>query len=104
MDNIDKRLKLANKILENYPLCLPVVCHYETTQIKYIVPKEKTIADILINLRKKLKLDNSQSLFLFTETQTVPCITQTIESVYKNNKNIDDNTLHFVLTIENCFG
>jgi len=56
---------------------------------KYLVPKDLTIGQMIHVIRKRIDLSPSQSIYLFTENNTLPSSSQTIESLFITNAKKD---------------
>lgn len=75
--------------------------------IKFLPPKHYTVGDFICTLRRRLKLDSSQALILFTnhETQppTLPPVAQPLNDVYRLYHDTDE-FLYFQYCGESAFG
>lgn len=107
--DLETRKKEAERIKEKYPNKLPVIIEqYKSSKIKkiekskFLVPDELTIAQLLIIIRKRLSLKQTEAIFLFTEN-ILPPTTQTISSLYSEYKN-EDGFLYLKYCNENVFG
>jgi len=105
------RKKEATNVLNKYPEKIPVICEVhpsckkliELSSTKYIVPRDLTIGQFLITLRKKIKLNSAQNIFLFNEAGTLFTTTQLLSTVYQENKD-PDGFLYITVSIQEAFG
>lgn len=106
----EKRLVLATKILERYPDRVPIICEsatdgLELDKIKFLVPRELTVGQFMIVVKKRLKnlLDPKEALY-FHVNNKIPTINQQLGDLWKSDKQDDDNLLYIGFTKENTFG
>ena len=107
--DLETRKKESTRIKEKYPNKLPVIVeqHKSSTikkieKSKFLVPEELTVAQLLVIIRKRLELDATQAIYIFSKN-TVPATTQTISSLYSENKD-EDGFLYLTYCNENVFG
>ena len=104
---VERKARSA-RLLKQYPDNFPVIIEadpYSTqTQMthKCLVHNALTIANIQQILRKKLKLNEYQAIYICTG-QTILSGTLTIEYVYNHYKS-DDDFLYLTYCNENSFG
>jgi hypothetical protein len=98
-------------LLKKYPDRVPTILKTPDKHLlnylkynKFLVPKKATIIEFSMIIRKKIKLDNSQALFLFIDNKNsfLPKPTSTFEELFNQYKN--DNHLVLIYTTENAFG
>lgn len=70
---------------------------------KFLVPKDLTIGQMMHVIRKRIKLDSTQSIFLFTENNTLPMTTQTVGNLYNQNAN-KDGFMYLTYNAEETYG
>lgn len=71
---------------------------------KYIVPGDITIAQFLMILRKNLKMDSSQGLFMFVgDLRLLPRANASVSEVYSEHAS-GDGLLYMEYTLESTFG
>ena len=70
---------------------------------KYLLPRDMTIGQLLYSIRRKIKLESYEGLFLFVDNSTIPRTNETIEEVYMKYKD-KDNFLYITYSGENAFG
>jgi len=97
------------RILEKYPDRVPLyVDKKEGSKVndipkhKFLVPKDMTIGNFVYILRKHIKLEPSQALFVFIDNKLVSN-SEMIGTVYEQKKN-NDKFLYVIYSIENTFG
>lgn len=108
--SFDERKEDSKKVLEKYKDRVPVIVQRahrckevpEIEKIKYIVPLDITIGQFIYVIRKRIKLDASQALFVFING-TIPNISDIISTIYEKDKE-DDGFLYIYYSGENTFG
>lgn len=70
---------------------------------KFLVPNDLSVGQMMHVIRKRLTLDATKSIFLFTERNTVPMTMQTIGDLYKEYANAD-GFLYMTYNTEDTFG
>ena len=69
---------------------------------KYLINKEKTIAELAYIIRSKCNINKYQSIFLFSNN-TIVCGTMLLEELYNKHKD-ERGILHIFYSAENTFG
>ena len=69
---------------------------------KFLVPEELTIAQLLTIIRKRLTLEPTEAIYLFTNN-TLPQTSQSLSSIYLEHKD-EDGFLYTSIASENTFG
>lgn len=99
----------ACRIRKKYSDRVPIICEVydpktiQLTKSKYLTPLDITVGQFLYMMRKKVQLDPSESVYLFTAKNTLPMISMTIKELDRLYKN-DDGFLYILLSIESTFG
>tara|TARA_B100001094_G_scaffold193847_2_gene187718 strand:+ start:1669 stop:2013 length:345 start_codon:yes stop_codon:yes gene_type:complete len=108
-NNFDQRYDESNKIMNKYPQRVPIIvekCNKSTIndidKNKYLVPKDLNMNQFVYIIRKRIKLDKSQSIFLMVNNSICPSNTP-ISVVYDDHKD-QDGFLYIKYTSENTFG
>lgn len=104
MENISKTD--FENLKEKYPDRFPIIVEkaknckdlQDIDKKKYLVPKDLTVGQFTYIIRKRLKLDPSQALYLYCNN-TLPATGQLMANVC----NQDDFT-YFIYATENTFG
>ena len=93
------------KLLGKYPDRVPVVVESKLGDgqfMKYMVPKDRTIAQMIVQLRKHIKMTPKQAVYLFVDN-TLPPNSATVGQVWEQHRNAE-NVLHIMYSLENTFG
>ena len=69
---------------------------------KYLVPKELTLGQFVYIIRKRIKLDPNQALFVLINNSLQPT-NRLLEDIYSDSKD-EDGYLYIVYSSENTFG
>ena len=104
------RTKEALKILTKYPDRVPVIIERSEScrsipdldRRKFLVPHELTVGQLLVVVRKRIKLNSAQQIFLFVNN-TLPPTGMTMGELYKQHKDTC-GYLFMTLCAENAFG
>lgn len=111
MSDLDfkKRCEESKRIMSKYPDRIPVIVNKnnrsnirDIDKKKYLVPQDMNIGQFTYIIRKNLKLDKSEALFVTINNRLIPT-NNPISEIYKNHKN-DDGFLYVVYSSENTFG
>lgn len=101
----------AQRVIHKYPDRVPIICEkYECTDCncpyidkrKYLVPKNLTIGQFLVVIRKRLKIDHEKSIY-FIINKTIPPSRNLLGDIYNQHRD-DDGFLYIKYTYENVFG
>ena len=111
VNTFEARKRESSMVLNKYPDKIPVICevHKSVENIiilpnnKYLVPKDLSIGQFLITLRKKIRMTADQSLFLFNDKNSLFPTTQLLSAAYAENKD-DDGFIYFTVSIQAAFG
>lgn len=105
----DKRKNDANTVLEKYPERIPIVVQRqenselpEVDKCKYLVPKDMTMSQFTFVIRKRIKLESSQAIFVSVNHSLVAS-SKLLSDVYHEQKD-EDGFLYVFYTSENTFG
>ena len=106
---LEKRIDESQQIINKYPDRIPIIVEkHETCDLpmiekyKYLSPKDLTIAQFMFIIRKHIKLESSQTLFITINNELVNS-SQKISDIYSDYKD-KDGFLYIVYTSENTFG
>ena len=99
------RLSEAEKLLSKYTDRRPIIINNKISnnELKYIVPINLTIIQLLYIIKKKEGLNENEAFYLFTEDKSLVTSSSTIGQIYENYKN-KDNFLYLDLHKESVFG
>lgn len=75
----NKRVEEATRIMEKYPDRIPVIVEKasssdipEIDKHKYLVPKDLTVSQFIYVIRKRIKLQPEQAIFIFINNSLPP--------------------------------
>ncbi len=104
-----ERVKQSSDIMAKYPDRIPVYVskrkhskYEDIDKHKYLVPKDITISQFLYIIRKRLKLESHQAIFVFIDN-TLPPSSELISSIYDRAKDLD-GFLYVEFSHESVFG
>jgi len=108
---LDERKQQSEMILAKYPSYVPVIVECDSSigvmkKQKFLVPQDVNCSHIVIAIRNQLKLNSSQSLFIFCN-DTIICPTNNVGQAYHKYleiQNDGDKFFHIYVTSENTFG
>lgn len=108
--SFDERKMEAENMKRKYP---DRICIYLTKgrscdlpdigKNKFLVPTDLTVGQMLHVVRKRMKINSTQSIFLFTENNTLPQSTMPMYCIYNDHKN-EDGFLYLTYNAEDTFG
>lgn len=108
--SLTERKDESKNIKNKYPQKIPIIVLPTTSKNlpkldknKFLVSKDLTTGQFLYIIRKRMKLDSSKALFLFTEKGTLPVTHEPLSVVYDTHEN-EDGFLYFQYSSENTFG
>ena len=109
--SVDERWEQAQKVINNYPDRVPIICERANTSSidcpeidknKYLVPKDLSIGQFMYVIRKRLQLPPEKAIFIFIGG-TIPHSSQLITYVYECYRDYD-GFLYITYSFENVFG
>ena len=109
--NTDYNCRLAGStnIKNKYPDRVPIIVErYRDANLpnidksKYLVPKDMTLGQFIYVIRKRIKLESNQALFIWINNGLVTS-SKTMMEIYSENKD-EDGFLYIDYTNENTFG
>lgn len=107
--SFDKRKEESDNVIVKYPDRIPIIVQkYIGTDLpdidkyKYLVPKSMSLTQFSFIIRKRIKLDSSQAIFITINGKLVGS-SKTISELYNDEKD-EDGFLYIVYTGENTFG
>ena len=106
----EKRQQESQRVLEKYPDFIPIILEKtehgnlpDLNKKKYLIPKDFTIKDFMITIRKKMQINEQQSIFLFVDNRVLPSLTKRLDEIYNSYKD-KDGFLYITYSPENTFG
>jgi GABA(A) receptor-associated protein len=108
---LQERINFSEKIRFKYPDRVPVIIKknvndkilQDIDKERYLIPKNLNLSEIIYIIRKRIKLDSKQAIFLFVGKGVLVPLSQTINVIYEDYKS-EDGFLYMVYTTENTFG
>jgi GABA(A) receptor-associated protein len=106
---LEKKQRENTSLFLKYPSKIPVIIFTKTKGVpepekcKFLIDRNVSVAEFLTVLRKYIKLSETDSIFLFTENNTIPASSQLMSELYEHHKN-EDKFLYLEYTFENTFG
>jgi GABA(A) receptor-associated protein len=92
----NSRKEQSEAVIKKYPDRVPVIIERAKgskldmhDKIRFLVPNTLTLSQLLFIVRKRIKLDNKESIFMIVEDGTLVPANWTIEQIYYRYKNID---------------
>jgi len=108
-NNLELRKSESDKIMKKYPNRVPIIIEKankcllnDIDKTKYLVPKDLNMNQLVYIIRKRIKLDNSQSIFFIVGDNVCPSNTP-LCNIYDKHKD-EDGFLYIIYTSENTFG
>ena len=111
-NSLTQRFEESKRILTKYPDRIPVILEknkYNERQspnldrYKYLIDKDNTLSVLLYHIRKRIKLDKSEAIYLFVNG-TVYSPSILMGELYEKEKDKEDNFLYLTYSTENTFG
>ena len=107
--SFEKRKEECDRILKKHPDRIPIiVCKSENSKLpdidkqKYLVPKTMNLGQFIYVIRKRIKLNSNEALFILVNN-TLKTSCESIENIYEAEKD-KDNFLYITYSSENTFG
>ena len=102
----EERIKISLKIMSKYPQRVPIIvdCKKDINldKKKYIVPNDLTVGQFIYILKKRIKMNYEQSIFLLCNNILI-MNTELIKNLYNKYKDAD-GFLYIIISLENTFG
>ena len=97
------------RIKEKYPDRVPIFVNKkegstvnDIERHKYLVPKDMTMGNFIYILKKNIKLESNQALFVFINNRMV-CNTEIVGNIYEQYKS-EDHFMYIIYSGESTFG
>lgn len=108
--SFDKRKEESSRLIKKFPNKIPIILEKSDSSAlprinkqKFLLPKDITIGQFIYIIRSKIKLDASQSIFIFINNYVIPSTNQTIGDVYIDHAD-KDGYLYITYSAEQTFG
>lgn len=108
LHSFDVRVRESQNILNKYPTRIPIIiekaskCNLVLDKTKYLVPSDITVGQFMYVLRRRIKLESSQAIFIYCNNKILGGI-QTMGDAYAKLKD-KDGFLYLHISTENTFG
>jgi len=103
---LQERIDTSNQIMQKYTNRVPIIIdctnNIELDKKKYIVSIDLTVGQFLYTIKKRIKLESHESIFLLTNNMLLNN-TENISLVYSKFKAVD-GFLYIIISKENVFG
>lgn len=105
---LDQRRAQFARVADRRPQHVPVILEPGTHDTrpcdkeKFLVPHDLSVAQFAYVVRKRLKMDSAEALFLLVDRR-IPATTATFASLYAACSS-EDGFLYVTYTFENAFG
>lgn len=107
--DIKKRIDETNRIRAKYPERVPIIVKKasgstlkDIDKSKYLAPVDMTLSQFIVIIRKRIKIEADQAIFVFVEN-ILPPLTSTMAYLYEHMKN-EDGYLYIYYNGESTFG
>lgn len=109
--SLEKRIEESTRILNKYPDRIPVIVERSDNcksgipsmdKKKFLVPCDLTAGQFMYVIRKRIKIDSEQAIFLFINGKLPP--SNVLLSQIYNDEHEEDKFLYIQYSGENVFG
>ncbi len=107
-NNFEYRLNESKRIIEKNPDKIPIIieksdnCEFQIDKTKYLVPSDFKIQQLIYVIRKRIKIKDSETIFIYINN-ILPKSNTCIGEIYEDNKD-EDGFLYINYSKENTFG
>ena len=106
----DDRKAESTKIMSKYKDRIPIIVskdpksHLKSMdKEKFLTPHDLTLGQFLFVIRKRINVDESQSLFIFANDSVMVPTSASLGQIYNDHKD-EDGFLYLIYCSENVFG
>jgi GABA(A) receptor-associated protein len=106
---LEQRLEESKKIRNKYENKIPIIVEPSKSgtlpkidKCKFLIPEHMTLAQFLYVLRRRIKLSETEAIFIFVGN-ILPPTSALLSNLYEENKN-EDGFLYLTYCNENTFG
>lgn len=106
--SFDDRKEVAHRIRTKYPHRYPVIiepaddCTIDIQKRKFLINQDATVAHVIHQLKKQMKVDSWKAIFLFVNN-VLPSAGAKMSNIYETYKD-EDGMLYMKYAEENTFG
>jgi GABA(A) receptor-associated protein len=108
--SFEKRVELCSRLRKEYTDRIPIILESNKnsgiiiTRKKFLAPHNVTMTSFLMEIRKQIKVDQTEAIFLFCGSSGMLAPTTSLMSqVYEKYRDAD-GFLYIVVALENSFG
>lgn len=109
--SLERRQAECKNLREKYPERVPLIIEKNPRdkilpnppKTKYLVPGDLSVGQFIMVIRRSIKMDSRQSLFLFVN-EKLPPASMLISEVYAEHKDPDDGLLYCTISCLETFG
>lgn len=110
--SIEDRKKESDRIRIKYSDKIPIIVTKSSSankslvnidRNKFLAPEDLTVGQFLTVIRKRIKVNDSESIFLFIDDNTMPPTSVSLSQIYHDHKD-EDGFLYITYCSENVFG
>lgn len=108
--SLEKRKEESGRIISKYENRVPLIVLKDKNsklpnidRYKFLAPHDITLGQFMYVVRKRIKLDDSESLFFFVNENVLVNTSQSIIAIYDTYKD-EDGFLYLTYCSENVFG
>lgn len=107
---LEQRSRESARILKKYPGRIPVIIDKserssslpDIDRNKFLISQDMTIGQFQFILRRRIKLQPKEALYIFTR-DSIPRVNDTVAEVYQRERD-EDGFLYLTYSGENTFG
>ena len=105
--DVNKRKQLSENLIKQHPDKIPIVCEKEPKakikeieKTKYLIPKDLTISQFCFSLRKNIKLNPEECLFLLVKGKISIAGETRLGDIYEKYADKEDGFLYIAYAEE----
>ena len=105
--DVNKRKEMSEKLRKQFPDKIPIICEKdpkskmkEIEKTKYLIPKDLTVSQFSLLLRKKVELNPEEAFYLIVKEKYSIVGENRIEDIYEKYANEEDGFLYIVYSEE----
>jgi GABA(A) receptor-associated protein len=110
VNTFEERKAEFNRVKSRYADRIPLIVENSSKNInipnidknKFLIPYDMTISQLLIVLRKRIKINPAEAIYIFINNR-IPMGNSVISKLYEDNKD-EDGFLYIYYSGENTFG
>jgi GABA(A) receptor-associated protein len=108
--SIEKRKEESSRILSKYENKIPLIVLRDKNsklpdidRYKFLAPDDITLGQFIFVVRKRIKIDDTETLFFFVNDNVLVNTSQTMHTIYDSHKD-EDGFIYLTYCSENVFG